>query len=150
MILTEYSNHSLSFDEMIMSINSNNDILTSNNGVSINLCFKKQDFNGHQFLYDWGVYSSANVTDAFRMKIDNDWNFRDLGEGNDNYNSPGFSYNLNDHETNLLNTWVQVTVVYGMNTTKLYLNGSLVELLIICLKMLNIEFLISRSLVLDW
>ena len=124
----EYPNHSLSFDgNDYVSINSNNDILTSNNGVSINLYFKKQDFSGHQFLYDWGVYSGANVTDAFRMKIDNGGILETWVEGNDNYSSPGFSYNLNDHETNLLNTWVQVTVVYGMNTTKLYLNGSLVN-----------------------
>jgi len=124
----QYPNHSLSFDgNDYVSINSNNDILTSNNGVSINLYFKKQDFSGHQFLYDWGVYSGANVTDAFRMKIDNGGILETWVEGNDNYSSPGFSYNLNDHETNLLNTWVQVTVVYGMNTTKLYLNGSLVN-----------------------
>ena len=49
-------NHSLSFDggSDYVEINSNNDIVSSNNGVSINLYFKKQDFGGHQFLYDWG------------------------------------------------------------------------------------------------
>ena len=66
-------NFSLQFDGSsdYVEINSNNEVLTSNNGVSINLYFKKQDFGGHQFLYDWGVYSGANISDALRMKIDN-------------------------------------------------------------------------------
>ena len=65
-----------------MEINSNNDIVSSNNGVSINLYFKKQDFGGHQFLYDWGVYSGANISDALRMKIDNGGVLEAWVEGN--------------------------------------------------------------------
>ena len=121
-------NFSLQFDGSsdYVEINSNNDVLTSNNGVSINLYFKKQDFGGHQFLYDWGVYAGANVTDAFRMKIDGGV-LETWVEGNPGYNAPSLTYSLSDNETDLVDTWVQVTVVYGMNRSKLYVNGSLIH-----------------------
>ena len=122
-------NHSLSFDggSDYVEINSNNDIVSSNNGVSINLYFKKQDFGGHQFLYDWGVYSGANISDALRMKIDNGGVLEAWVEGNPGYNAPSLTYDLNSNEMDLQDTWVQVSVVYGMSRSKLYVNGSLVS-----------------------
>ena len=120
-------NYSLSFDgnNDFVEIIPDGDIISSDQGVTFNFYFKKSSLDGHQFFFDWGAYSGSNVTDVIRMKLDHGGRIETWIEGNPNY-SATIQYQLSDHFESLLNKWVKVTAVYGIGTSKLYINDELV------------------------
>ena len=121
------TNYSLSFDgnNDFVEIIPDGDIISSDQGVTVNFYFKKSSLDGHQFFFDWGAYSGSNVTDVIRMKLDHGGRIETWIEGNPNY-SATIQYQLSDHFESLVNKWVKVTAVYGIGTSKLYINDGLV------------------------
>ena len=120
-------NYSLSFDgnNDFVEIIPDGDIISSDQGVTFNFYFKKSSLDGHQFFFDWGAYSGSNVTDVIRMKLDHGGRIETWIEGNPNY-SATIQYQLSDYFESLVNKWVKVTAVYGIGSSKLYINDGLV------------------------
>jgi hypothetical protein len=121
------TNHSLSFDgdNDYVEILTNGSTITSDQGVTFNFYFKKSNLDGHQFFFDWGAFAGSNVTDVIRMKLDHGGRLETWIEGNPSY-SATIQYQLTDHSESLVNKWVQVTAVYGIGTSRLYIDGGLV------------------------
>ena len=124
---TVAQSHSLSFDgdNDYVEILTSDSIITSYQGVTFNFYFKKSNFDGHQFFFDWGAFTGSNVTDVIRMKLDHGGRLETWIEGNPSY-SATLQYQLTDHSESLVNKWVQVTAVYGIGISRLYIDGGLV------------------------
>ena len=59
------------------------------------------------------------------MKLDHGGRIETWIEGNPNY-SATIQYQLSDHFESFVNKWVKVTAVYGIGSSKLYINDGLV------------------------